>query len=125
MKSHELPTQLTVSGFGAIAAFAVAAIQALAALVYLLLPTNLRVGAPGAQLLPAYHRDSGLLPLEFVLLALVSVVGLAVVPAVSALAGSRENGLLRWAATLATVGYAVSAVSHLLEAARLPKIADA
>jgi hypothetical protein len=39
--------------------------------------------------------------------------------------GSWDNGLLRWAATLATVGYAVSAVSHLLEAARLPKIADA
>jgi hypothetical protein len=125
MKSRELPAQLSVSGFGAIAAFAVAVIQALASVVYLLLPANLRVGAPGAQLLPAYHRDPGLLPLEFILLALVGVVGLAVVPAVSALVGSRENGLLRWAATLATVGYAVSAVSHLLEAARLPKIADA
>jgi hypothetical protein len=125
MKSRDLPAQLTVPGFGAIAAFAVAVIQALAAIVYLLLPANLRVGAPGAQLLPAYHRDPGLLPLEFFLLALVGVVGLAVVPAVSALAGSGENGLLRWAATLATVGYAVSAVSHLVEAARLPKIADA
>jgi hypothetical protein len=125
MRSRDLPAQLTITGFGSIAAFAVAAIQALASVVYLLLPANLRVGAPGAQLLPAYHRDPGLLPLEFILLALVGVIGLAVVPAVSALVGTRENGLLRWAATLATVGYAVSAVSHLLEAARLPKIADA
>ncbi|HEY7093381.1 MAG TPA: DUF4386 family protein [Ktedonobacterales bacterium] len=125
MKSRDLPAQLTLPGFGAIAAFLVAAIQALASVVYLLLPANLRVGAPGAQLLPAYHRDPGLLSLEFILLALVGVIGLAVIPAVSALVGSRENGLLRWAATLATVGYAVSAVSHLVEAARLPKIADA
>jgi hypothetical protein len=125
MQNRTLPAPLTLLGFGALAAFTLATLQVIAALLYLLLPANLRVGAPGALLLPQFHRDAGLLPLEFALLGLVGVVGLAVVPAVSAIVGSTDNGLLRWSATLATVGYAVSAVSQFLTLARLPKIADA
>ncbi|HEV8193513.1 MAG TPA: DUF4386 family protein, partial [Ktedonobacterales bacterium] len=96
-----------------------------AAIVYLLLPAELRVGVAGATLLPAFHRNSGLLPLELALLALVGVAGLAVVPAVSELVRRGNEGLVRWTALLATVGYAVSAVSNFLTLGRLPKVADA
>jgi hypothetical protein len=75
--------------------------------------------------LPQFQRDPDLLPLDLTLLALVGVVGLAMVPAVSGVVEATDNGLLRWSATLATVGYAASAVSQFLTLARLPKIADA
>jgi hypothetical protein len=115
----------STAGVGAICAWTLAVLQALASLIYLLLPAALRVGVPGATVLPAYHRDPGLLPLEFALLALVGVVGIGVVPAVSAQTESPPNGWLRWLATLATVGYALSAAGYFLSIARIPKIADA
>ncbi len=84
MLGHPWSVWRSTAGVGAICAWALAVLQALASLVYLLLPAALRVGVPGATVLPAYHHDPGLLPLEFTLLALVGVVGIGVVPAVSA-----------------------------------------
>lgn len=116
---------MSLARVGAIAAIVLGLLQTLASILYLLLPTDLRVGVPGARLLPAFHRDPSLLPLDLTLLALVGVAGLAVVPAVSALVRAGADGLVGWTATLATVGYAVSAVSYFLTLGRLPKVADA
>jgi hypothetical protein len=115
----------SVARVGGSAAVALGLLQTAAAIVYLLLPADLRVGVPGARLLPAFHSNPGLLPTELALLALVGVLGLAVVPAVSALARPGNEGWVRWMAVLATVGYAVSAVSYFLTLGRLPKVADA
>jgi hypothetical protein len=110
--------------FGGGAAILLAVVTVLAALAYVLLPAEERLGVPGRQLLPVFAANPLPLQLEMGLLALMGVVGLAVVRPIRALLGG-DDPWLRWASTLAIVGYAIGAVGNTLVMGKLPGIANA
>ena len=110
--------------FGGGAAIVLAVVTVLAAVAYVLLPAEQRLGVPGRQILPSFAANPMPLQLEMGLLALMGVVGLAVVRPIRALLG-RNDPLLRWASTLAIVGYAIGAVGNTLVMGKLPGIANA
>lgn len=110
--------------FGGGAAMVLAAITALAAIAYVLLPAEQRLGVPGRQLLTSFAANPMPLQLEMGLLTLIGVVGLAVVRPIRKLVGG-DDPWLRWASMLATVGYAIGAVGNSLVMGKLPGIASA
>lgn len=110
--------------FGGGAAIALAVLMALAALAYVLLPAEQRLGVPGRQLLPSFAANPIPLQLEMGLLTLTGFVGLAVVRPIRHLLG-RGDPWLRWASMLAIVGYAIGAVGNSLVMGKLPAIASA
>lgn len=116
---------LSVRQVGAICAILLGVVAVLGDLVYFLLPAEQRIGAKAPEILPAVAHGAPLLMLQLWLLALEGVLGLAVVPMLSAVVRELGEGLVRWTATLATIGFAVTAVSDTLTIARLPGIASA
>jgi uncharacterized protein DUF4386 len=92
---------------------------------YLMLSPDLRAEVPAATFLPALAQNSTLLMVLFWVEALVGVLGVAVVPALSSLVQEGNEGLVRWAANLATAGFVVSSVGYTLSIAKLPGIAAA
>jgi hypothetical protein len=100
-------------------------LTATAAATYLLLPSDQRVAVKGTVLLPSFAADQLTLKAEFWQLALVGVLGLGLVPALVKLVAGGFDGLVRWFANIALVGYAVMAVSYFLTLGRLPKVAEA
>lgn len=106
------------------AAILLAVLTVLAALAYLLLPSEQRLGVPGRELLPAFAANALPLQLEMGLLALMGVVGLAVVGPIRRLVDG-DDPWLRWASTLALIGFAVGAVGNTLVMGKLPGIASA
>jgi hypothetical protein len=79
----------------------------------------------GKIFLPAYAQGHGLINSLFWAEALVGVFGLAVVPALAKLLTNDENeGWVKWTSSLATVGFAVTAIGYFLTLARLPGIAS-
>jgi hypothetical protein len=117
-------TESSVLRVGAFCAYAAGIFTLAATIVYLLLPAEQKVGVGGAELLPSVAAGAGLLKLEFVLLALVGIAGLGLVPALVRLVEEGSPGVVRWAGTIATVGYAVTAVSYLFSLGRLPQVAE-
>jgi hypothetical protein len=93
---------------------------------YLIIPVDQRATVPGKTFLPAYALGHGALNSLFWAEALVGVFGLAVVPALAKFLLDDENeGWMKWASSLATVGFAVTAIGYFLTLARLPGIATA
>jgi hypothetical protein len=110
--------------FGGGAALVLAVLTALAGIAYVLLPAEQRLGVPGRQLLPSFAANPLPLQLEMGLLALMGIVGLGVVRPIRRLL-SADDPWLRWASTLAIVGYAIGAVGNSLVMGKLPGIAGA
>ncbi len=97
----------------------------LSGIFYLLLSSDLRAEVPAAKFLPAFAQNPSMLTSLFWVEALVGVLGVAVVPALSSLVQEGNEGWVRWAANLATSGFVVSSVGYLLSIAKLPGIAAA
>jgi hypothetical protein len=114
-----------VNRVGAACAVGAGVLTAAAAITYLVLPADQRVGIGGAKLLPSVAAGATALKVEFVLLALVGVAGLGLVPALIRLVEDQMPGVVRWVGTIATVGYAVMAVSYFFSLGRLPRVAEA
>lgn len=93
--------------------------------LYLLLSSDLRAEVPAAKFLPAFAQNPSMLTGLFWVEALVGVLGVAVVPALSSLVQEGNEGWVRWAANLATAGFVVSSVGYMLSIAKLPGIATA
>ena len=110
---------------GAVCGVAAGILTLAAAVAYLVLPSDQRAAVGGAKLLPAVAAGAATLKVEFVLLALVGIVGLGLVPALARLVEEGSEGLVRWGATVATVGYAVTSASYFFAMGRLPKVAAA
>jgi hypothetical protein len=110
-------------GLGGICSILAGVSTAVAAIVYFLLPEAQKLGVPGDQILPSFAENPTLLNVENLSLALVGLFGLALVPALSNLLRTQDNGWLRWTSSLANVGYAVSAVGSFIILSRLPVIA--
>jgi hypothetical protein len=92
---------------------------------YLVLSPDLRAEVPAAKFLPAFAQGSTLLTGLFWVEALVGVLGIAVIPALSSLLQGDNEGWVRWAASLATAGFIISSVGYTLSIAKLPGIAAA
>ena len=122
LHTREPASTLRVGGACAIAA---GVLMATAAITYLLLPGSQRAAVGGAELLPSVAAGHALLTAEFWQLALVGIVGLGLVPALSRLVADGAPGLVRWFANIAFVGYAVTAVSYFFTMGRLPTVAKA
>jgi hypothetical protein len=110
---------------GGVCAMLVGLLTAMAGITYLLIPEAQRLQVPGAELLPSFAEDGTVLRLELLVLGLVGIFGLGAVAALSRLVVADRGGWLRWAATVATVGFAVTAVGQFITLERLPRVADA
>jgi hypothetical protein len=110
---------------GGLAAILIGIAKAISGVVYLLLPPEQRAEVGGAQFLPSFAQNPTLLLTLFWVEALVGVLGLAVVPALSSLYRSVNEGWVRWTSNLALMGFAVAAVGYVLSVSRLPGIAAA
>jgi hypothetical protein len=109
---------------GGTASLLVGVLSIPAALTYLILPAEQRLGVEGATLLPSFADDPTVLTALFIQLALLAVLAIAVVPALSFRVGANE-GWVTWTAILALAGLALTAAGHLLSLSRLPNIAEA
>lgn len=112
------------SGFAGGAALVLAVVTALAAIFYVLLPAEQRLGIPGRLLLPSFVANPLTLHLEIAALTAMGVVGLAIVQPIRRLVG-RDDEWLHWASLLALIGYAVAAVGQTLTWGKLPGVAAA
>jgi hypothetical protein len=74
---------------------------------YLILLPDLRATVPGPKFLPAYAASPVMLNLIFWGEALVGILGLAVVPALSRVVRDKEEGWVTWTSNLATVGFSL------------------
>ena len=92
---------------------------------YFVMPADQRLAVPAARILPSVAEGAPFLFGLFWMEALVGVLGLAVVPALSEQVRRPDEGWLRWLGTLAVAGLAVSAVGYLQTIARMPGIARA
>src|SRR5581483_7057050 len=115
----------TLNQFAGICAILTGLFTAAGAILYFVLPGAQKLQVPGAQLLPSFAQNPTPLVLENLALGLVGVFGLGIVPALGQTLRAADNGWMRWTSTLATVGYAVSAVGSFVSIARLPVIANA
>lgn len=111
--------------FGGMAAILLGLAKLLSGGLYLLLSPDLRAEVPAAKFLPAFAQGSSFLISLFWVEALVGVLGLAVVPALSSLVEEGNEGWVRWAGILAMAGFIISSVGYTLSIARLPGIAAA
>ena len=100
-------------------------VSVLIGITYLLLPAEQKLGMRAPDLLPSFVQNPTLLTLQSIELSLAGVFGLAVVPAMASLVGPIDEGWVTWVSILAYVGFGVSAVSNLIDVARLPGIAAA
>jgi Domain of unknown function (DUF4386) len=122
---NAMTTEETKYQVGGICAILTGIFTVIGAVLYFLLPDAQKLGVPGNVILPSFAQNPTFLQLENLALGLVGIFGLGLVPALSQFARTEENGWLRWTATLATVGYAVSAVGSIVILSRLPIIANA
>lgn len=99
-----------VPRFGGLAAVATGLAYLAAGSTYLLLPVEQRPGSTLDALLTSMARDPAGLVAQYWALALVGVFGLGAVPAVTRAIRPADDGLSRWAAALAMLGFAVAVV---------------
>jgi hypothetical protein len=111
--------------FGGMFAILLGVAKLLSGGLYLLLSPDLRAEVPAARFLPAFAQGSSFLISLFWIEALVGVLGVAVVPALSSLVEEGNEGWVRWAGFLAMAGFILSSVGYTLSIARLPAIAAA
>lgn len=110
---------------GGVCAIMVGLLTALAGITYLLLPEAQRLQVPGDRILPSFAEDGSVLRLELTELGLLGIFGLGAVAALSRLVAPDVRGWTRWASTIATVGFAVTAVGQFITLERLPRVATA
>jgi hypothetical protein len=115
----------SLTKLGGQAAVALGVIAAASSALYVVLPADLQASVPAARFLPAFAADPTLLIVIFWTQAIVGILGIAVVPAVTGIVRDLNEGWTRWVSTLAIIGFAVSSIGYLLSLERLPRIAAA
>ena len=113
------------SRVGGTCAMLVGLLTAMAGITYLFLPEAQRLQVPGSELLPSFAEDGSVLRLELLELGLLGIFGLGAVAALSRQVAWDRVGWVQWASTIATVGFAVTAVGQFITLERLPRVASA
>lgn len=98
--------------FGGIASILLGVAYVVAAVMYALLPPEQRSGDDAAKFFFSLHNNPLPLTMVWLALALTGILGIAVVPALTAFVGEADQPVLRWASTLAIVGFAVTAIEN-------------
>jgi Domain of unknown function (DUF4386) len=111
--------------FGGTFAILLGIARLFSSVIYIFLSPDLRAEVPASSFLPAFAQNASPLITFFWIEALVGFLGVAVVPAFSALVQNEEEGWVRWTGNLATAGFVVTAVGYTLSIAKLPGIAAA
>jgi len=101
----------TLSTLGGTCSILLGATYLLIAVLYLLLPVELRdaAGIPTGTFLESFAQNPTPLTVRYLTFALGSLLGIAAVLAISDSVRFANEGWARWSSTLATVGFAVNA----------------
>jgi uncharacterized protein DUF4386 len=110
---------------GGACAMLVGLLTAVAGITYLFLPEAQRLQVPGERILASFAEDGSVLRLELLALGLLGIFGIGAVAALSRQVASDRGGWVQWASTIATVGFAVTAVGQFITLERLPRVAAA
>lgn len=108
---------------GSVCAVLLGIAKIISAVLYLVLPADLRAEVAGKVFLPAFFANPTPLLSFFWVEAAVGILGIALVPALSSWVKAKNEGWVSWSSNLALIGYAVSTTGYLLSIARLPLIA--
>ena len=90
---------------------------------YFLFPAGQQMGGSTSEFLISVAESSTVLVIQYWALALLGLLAIAAVMAISDLVRSANEGLIRWTSTLAIIGFAVTAVQNLLLQDHTPKLA--
>ncbi|MBI5292496.1 MAG: DUF4386 domain-containing protein [Chloroflexi bacterium] len=101
----------TLSKLGGTLSILVGVSYVLVGIAYVLMPTDQRPGSDVAQFLPSFAQNPMWLLLEYWAFALGALLALGAVLAISETVRPANEGWVRWASSLATVGFAVTAIN--------------
>jgi hypothetical protein len=102
----------SLNQLGGICAILVGISYVVVGITHLLIPAEQKTGADPAVFLTSFAQSPTMAILEWWALALGAVLALAVVPAISEKVRSANEGWVRWTGTLATVGFAFTALQY-------------
>lgn len=100
------------------------ALLPVSAIAYLLMPSAQQSWADPAAYLVSFAQAPTFATIEYWTSVLAAILGLAVVVAIPHIIRPVHEGWLRWATTLAVVGYSVIALQYLRELALIPPMAE-
>src|SRR5438105_15524437 len=110
---------------GGTAAILLGLVNMAGTILYFLLPADQRAAMPAAAILPSMVKDGAtVLYLIFWSQAIVGMLGLVAVPALSRMVPKAPEGWIRWTSNLALFGFAISAAGYFLDIERLLNIAN-
>jgi len=90
---------------------------------YFLFPAGQQAGGSTSEFFASVAESSTVLVIHYWALALLGLLAIAAVMAISDLVRSANEGLIRWTSTLAIIGFAVTAVQNLLIQDHTPQLA--
>ncbi len=100
-------------------------VNALSGLLYFVIPAEQRAAQPAAVILPSIAQGATFLIILFWTQAIIGILGMVVVPALSRLVQNVNEGWVRWTTNLAVFGFAISAAGYFLDIEKLQNIAKA
>jgi hypothetical protein len=100
----------SLNQLGGLCAILVGISYVLIGVIFLLLPADQQPGGDSALFFASVVRDPSLLRIYYLVFALGAVLALGALPAISASVRPLNEGWTRWAANLAYLGFAVTAV---------------
>lgn len=114
----------SIAKVGSICAIAAGLLYFVLGIIFYLLPPAHRPGSglPEGEFLSTGNQGFGMLILEMWVIALSALCVIGVIMAVSELVRSGNEGLVRYTATLATIGCAVIAMTYLLDQWHTPQL---
>jgi hypothetical protein len=110
---------------GGACAILLGVVNASSSLLYFFIPAEQRAAQPAAVILPSIAQGAPFLIILFWTQAIVGILGMVVVPALSRIFQNVNAGWVRWTTNLAVFGFAISAVGYFLDIEKLQNIARA
>jgi|SRR3990170_1974643 len=118
-------TKDTLSKLGGTLSILVGVSYVVVGISYVLTPTTQRPGSDVAEFFPSFAQNPMWVMLEYWAFALGALVALGAVLAISETVRTANEGWVRWASNLATVGFAVTAINFFRLLAIQPARAEA
>lgn len=113
-----------ITSLGSVCAFLSAVLLPVSAISYMLMPPAQQSWADPAAFLFSFAESPTFAMIEYSANLLGAILALAVVGAVAHILRPVHEGWLRWATTIAIVGYSVNAVQYLRYLSLLPSMAE-
>jgi hypothetical protein len=117
-------TNSGLTRLGGTCAILAGALLPVSAIAYLLMPSAQQSWADPAAYLVSFAQVPTFAMIEYSANVLTAILGLAVVVAIPHIIRPVHEGWLRWATTVAILGYSVIALQYLRELALIPAMAE-